>query len=249
MQQLTSADDIKKLGTILGIWAHPDDETYVAGGIMAAAARNGQKVICITATKGEKGVQDEKLWPLAELAEIRSRELKKAHEILGVSQNNWLGIPDGECKQQNFGHMRSELMDMVMNFKPDTILTFGPDGMTGHLDHQAVSAWATEAGRSLEIPVYHAAATDLFYTMYQDACAEATSNHRPVDDMFINIYQPSIVADEDCEILIQLSDELWQKKLKALKAMPSQTEKFIASLGDNYYRLIFRNEAFVRAKN
>jgi LmbE family N-acetylglucosaminyl deacetylase len=37
-------------GTILSIWAHPDDETYLAGGVMAAASANGQRVVCVTAT-------------------------------------------------------------------------------------------------------------------------------------------------------------------------------------------------------
>ncbi|MGH3589327.1 MAG: PIG-L deacetylase family protein, partial [Pseudonocardia sp.] len=43
------------LGTILGVWAHPDDETYLCGGLMARAARSGDRVVCVTATRGEQG--------------------------------------------------------------------------------------------------------------------------------------------------------------------------------------------------
>src|ERR671922_141060 len=38
------------LGTILGVWAHPDDEAYLSAGLMARAVRNGSRVVCVTAT-------------------------------------------------------------------------------------------------------------------------------------------------------------------------------------------------------
>lgn len=60
--------DIKKLGTILGIWAHPDDESWASAGIMITAAANGQRTACVTATKGEAGETDEKRWPKKSLA-------------------------------------------------------------------------------------------------------------------------------------------------------------------------------------
>ena len=47
------------LGTLLGIWAHPDDETYLAAGLMAQAVRDGRRVVCVTATRGEGGSMDE----------------------------------------------------------------------------------------------------------------------------------------------------------------------------------------------
>ena len=75
---IKTTDDIKHLGTILFVAAHPDDETFNAGGILAAAARNGQTVIVVTATKGEGGVQDESRWPADSLGDIRAKELKQA---------------------------------------------------------------------------------------------------------------------------------------------------------------------------
>jgi LmbE family N-acetylglucosaminyl deacetylase len=46
---------ISALGTIMGIWVHPDDEAYLSGGLMALARANGQRVVCVTATRGELG--------------------------------------------------------------------------------------------------------------------------------------------------------------------------------------------------
>ena len=49
---------MEELGTILGVWAHPDDETYLCAGLMASAARAGSRVVCVTATRGELGTGD-----------------------------------------------------------------------------------------------------------------------------------------------------------------------------------------------
>ena len=50
-------------GPILSIWAHPDDETYLAGGLMATARDQGQRVVCVSATAGEHGTADPVTWP------------------------------------------------------------------------------------------------------------------------------------------------------------------------------------------
>jgi len=46
------------LGTVLGVWGHPDDEAYLASGLMALAVREGRRVACLTATRGEAGFPD-----------------------------------------------------------------------------------------------------------------------------------------------------------------------------------------------
>ena len=43
------------LGTVMTIWAHPDDETYLVGGLAAALTDAGHRVVCVTATRGEAG--------------------------------------------------------------------------------------------------------------------------------------------------------------------------------------------------
>ena len=46
---------VDDLGTILSVWAHPDDETYLAGALMAEAVASGQRVVCVSLTAGELG--------------------------------------------------------------------------------------------------------------------------------------------------------------------------------------------------
>ena len=41
-EPMSKQRDSKSLGTILSVWAHPDDETYLAGGVMAAASDRGR---------------------------------------------------------------------------------------------------------------------------------------------------------------------------------------------------------------
>ncbi len=55
--------DIDRLGTVLSVWAHPDDETYLAGGVMASCVAAGQRVVCVSATAGEHGTADPVAWP------------------------------------------------------------------------------------------------------------------------------------------------------------------------------------------
>lgn len=72
------------LGTILGVWAHPDDETYLCGGLMARAAAAGDRVVCITATRGENGSPDEDRWPSgAALAAVRTCEMRPHSRFSG----------------------------------------------------------------------------------------------------------------------------------------------------------------------
>src|SRR6478609_2030889 len=51
------------LGTLLGVWAHPDDEAYMTAGLMSMARSAGHRVVVATATKGEAGTDDPRAWP------------------------------------------------------------------------------------------------------------------------------------------------------------------------------------------
>src|SRR4051794_33715682 len=145
-----------ELGTVLGIWAHPDDETYLCGGLMAQASRAGSRVVCVTATRGELGSTDPVRWPAGpELAAVRTKELENALASLGVTEHVWLDYPDGGCADVGDEEPVARLRAIVESVRPDTVLTFGPDGMTGHDDHKSVWRWtmAATAGTSAKVHV------------------------------------------------------------------------------------------------
>src|SRR4029079_5500641 len=97
MQSATTitAKNVAELGTILGIWAHPDDEAYLSAGLMALACDNGQRVVCVTATRGESGTPDPVAWPPDRLAAERTREMARCLDVLGVREHHWLPYRDG----------------------------------------------------------------------------------------------------------------------------------------------------------
>lgn len=240
MGQIKTQQDIKQLGTILSVWAHPDDESFSCGGIMAAAVHNGQQVICVTATKGEAGVQDESRWPAAKLAEIRANELEKACKVLGVTKHHWLGYHDGQCQAVATDEAVQQLKDLIQTYKPDTILTFGPDGMTGHPDHQTVSAWVMEATKGTDVQVYHAVAEQTTYDKYLKGLDEQFN-------IYFNIDQPPLKQAAVCDIALQLTPELVEQKFEALAAMPSQTEAMLKTLPADSHDSVFDLECFVKS--
>ena len=139
--------DPRQLGTILGVWAHPDDEAYLSAATMAAAIDAGQRVVCVTATRGEAGSLDHVRWPPDTLASVREKELDACLRVLGVTEHSWLEFADGGCAEVPLEEAVAPIVSIIDDVRPDTVLTFGPDGMTGHTDHIAVGHWTNEALR------------------------------------------------------------------------------------------------------
>ena len=238
---ICTCDDVKKLGTILGVWAHPDDESFCAAGLLAAAAANGQRVICLTLTKGEAGVQDEKRWPADKLADIRARELDAGLELLGINDHHCLGYADGGCSKVPDEEGSRAVRAFIDTHLPDTILTFGPDGLTGHSDHQTVSRWVDQAVRGADVRVFHFVQEKDLYEKYMKQLNNKFN-------FYFNIDQPPLQAAADCAIAFKLTDKLCQQKCAALKAMPSQTEALFKNTPPGFMEKALGCECFVEAK-
>lgn len=232
--------DITKLGTIMGIWAHPDDETFTSAGIMAAALANGQKVICVTATKGEAGVQNEQKWPAEKLGDIRAKELQAAFELIGPITHIWLDCKDGLCAKDT-EHAKARIKSLIEEYRPDTILTFGKEGMTGHDDHRTVHLWAVEAATTARKrpTVYTSVQTLKQYHDYLKKMDEALN-------IYFNIDKPVLMQADDCDICFNLDSEMQAIKNRALLAMPSQMEQMFNSFGEEYVSKALSQEAFVK---
>ena len=127
--------------TLLGVWAHPDDEAYLSAATMSRVVSTGGRVVLATATRGELGGTGDP----QRLAAVRERELRQAMSIIGVDDVRLLGYADGECADADFDHAVRAIVAVIEAVKPDIIVTFGPDGITYHPDHIAVSSWTTAA--------------------------------------------------------------------------------------------------------
>lgn len=231
-------DDVAKLGTILCVFAHPDDETFTMGGIIAAARKNGQRVIVVTATRGEGGVQDESRWPRENLGEIRTQELAAALKILSVEHHFYLDILDGACADADADETSGRIARLIDTYQPDSIMTFGPDGLTGHPDHRTVSVWASRAKKlsGSQAKLHHAALTPEQYDGFRAVDADF--------NFFFNTDKPPICEPGDTSICITLDDELFGKKMAALAAMPSQYDGVLRRFSSEDLRGGFGIEAF-----
>lgn len=221
---------VPELGTVLGVWAHPDDEVYLSGGLMATARDAGARVVCVTATLGELGSPDPSRWPPTRLAYTRAAELRASLAALGVTEHRQLGLPDGGCGGQPFDAVVDRLTAILDEVRPDTILTFGPDGLTGHGDHQAVSRWATEA-RSRACPqarLLYATTTGEFVDRWQDVYDQF--------DIFLTEGLPVRTPVAELAVDLRLDDELADRKFVALRAQASQTAGLTALLGEETMR-------------
>lgn len=134
---------------ILAVFAHPDDERVI-GPLLSKLAREGRETHLVIATDGAKGVRDFAKIPAgAELAAARTKEATCAAKRLGVRQLHILGLPDGDLASfEVLGKLRSGLAAIIDSLKPAAIITFGPEGGTGHPDHRLVGDVATQIVQS-----------------------------------------------------------------------------------------------------
>jgi LmbE family N-acetylglucosaminyl deacetylase len=130
---------------IVAIFAHPDDERVV-GPLLSRLAREGRETHLVIATDGSQGVTDFARIPAgAALAAARTKEATCAANRLGVKQLHIIGFPDGGLASFDvLGKLRSRLAAIIDSVKPAAILTFGPEGGTGHPDHRLVGDVVTQ---------------------------------------------------------------------------------------------------------
>lgn len=157
---LSSSTQAAAQKTLVGIFAHPDDERIVAP-ILARYAREGHHVYLVVATDGAKGVTPHAGIPAGDsLVAVRVAETKCSARELGINPPLMLGHADAGLASFNaLGKLRTDIQRIIGELKPDAILTFGPDGGTGHPDHRLVGDVVTEVVQALpvDIPLYYPA--------------------------------------------------------------------------------------------
>ncbi len=143
---------------LLLVHAHPDDETINNGATMAKYAAEGVQVTLVTCTRGEEGeVLVESLANLAssrddKLGEHREIELKNAMVHLGINDFRFLGSPNKKWRdsgmigttqnerkdvfwQADLTEAAQELVKIILEIKPQVLITYDEFGGYGHPDH------------------------------------------------------------------------------------------------------------------
>ena len=130
--------------TLLAVFAHPDDE-MVVGPLLAKYAHEGHAVHLLTLTAGERGTREHAGIPGGEaLAEVRAKELACSAAELGISGHTLLHFPDqgfaGGYKNPIWKEAAAAVREEIERLRADVLITWGPEGGTGHPDHRGTSS-------------------------------------------------------------------------------------------------------------
>jgi LmbE family N-acetylglucosaminyl deacetylase len=230
--------DPDDVGVLLGVWAHPDDEAYLSAGLMATVRAAGHRVVVATATKGEAGTDDPSAWPPERLAAVREQELTASLAALDVREHRWLGHRDGTLHRISAEHGTAQVGELIDEIGPDTIVTFGPDGMTGHLDHRTVSGWVTAA--------WHASGRRgrLWYATQTPEFHRAWGKLNATHGLWFEGSTPPSTPSAELAWAVECTGHLLDLKLVALRAQASQTSGLIQAVGADVYRRWWATEYF-----
>ncbi len=227
-----------ELGTILGVWAHPDDETYLMAGLAARAVRGGSRVVIVTATRGEGGSMDEEKWPSETMGEVREQELMRCLAILGVTEHHWLDLPDIDMETGLPEEGYEKVRALMAEIQPDTALTFGPDGMTDHAAHKSVCEWTTRA--------FHEVGKSGAKLYYATVTPEWAAEFVPLYEPF-NVFRPGtppVTAHEELGIDYPLPPDILDLKIRAIQEHVSQLEAMVEAFGPDIFSRSMNAEWF-----
>lgn len=227
--------------TLLGVWAHPDDEAYLSAGLMAEVRHGGGRVVVVTASRGEHGTADPDRWPPERLAPVRERELMDSLAVVGVHEHHWLGYRDGRLPDVPAATAVARVARIIRRVQPDTVVTFGADGMTGHDDHRTVSAWVTEAWRltGCRSALWYATLTPEFHDEWGGLNDSV--------GLWFEGSTPPVTPRSELAAEILCRGSLFDTKYRALRAHASQTRPLEDLVGTERFRRWWATESFVAA--
>ena len=131
---------------VLGLFAHPDDETFGPGATLARLAAEGHDVHLLTATRGEAGtIGKSSSLGRQELASVREAELVAACVALGIHPPEILTLPDSGLGRLEEETLLRPFVRKIRSVRPDIIISFHAEGISGHLDHRTVTLRALTA--------------------------------------------------------------------------------------------------------
>jgi len=131
---------------LLLLLAHPDDESFLAGGTVARLADEGRPAALVCATRGQAGsLGDPPLATRETIGRVREGELRDACAVLGLDLVALLDYEDRRLGEADPDAIRRTLVGQLRRERPRVVVTFDPNGVTGHPDHIAISRFALDA--------------------------------------------------------------------------------------------------------
>lgn len=190
---------------LLCVFAHPDDEAFRCGGTLALLARCGVRVCLLTATRGEAGsCGDPPLCAPEALAAWREQELRCACAALGSELPRLLTYPDGGLADVNAAELTARILTAIREAGAQALISFGPDGLSGHPDHITIGRCAAEAFRQAED------VAALYTVAVPASVAQA-----------LEMRQVHAVPDAEIALAVDVS-AVWEVKLAAIRCHATQ---------------------------
>ena len=258
---------------LLLVHAHPDDETINNGVTMAKYVDDGVGVTLITCTRGEEGeVLVPDLAHLAshvndELGDHRETELANAMAALGVTDFRFLGAPTKKYRdsgmmgtepnnrpdvfwQANVDEAAADLVKVILEVKPQVLVTYDDFGGYGHPDHIQAHRIAMRAAE-LALPQWEISKI-YWNTMPRSVMQRGIEKMKEVGSDFMGVESADdlpFVKDDEVVTTVVSAPDFAPKKIEAMKAHPTQmsldgpffalsNNLGIEVLGDEYYTLV-----------
>jgi N-acetylglucosamine malate deacetylase 2 len=217
---------------LLAVFAHPDDETFRPGGTLALLAQQGVRVQVLTATRGQAGsCGNPPMCSPEDLPVVRERELRCACTALGILPPILLDYQDGHLTEVDPNEVIEQIIRIAEAVRPQVLLTFGPDGLSGHPDHILI-------GQLVK---------NIFDCMTQVLALYTVAVPQSLA-MRLDMHQIRAVPDELITLTVDVS-AAWEAKLAAIRCHRTQLgESPILLAPEEKQRLFLGKEYFRRAQ-
>jgi LmbE family N-acetylglucosaminyl deacetylase len=228
---------------LTAVVAHPDDDTFACAGSVALHADEPElRFSLVHVTSGEAGmISDPSLATRETLGAVREEEDRRSWIALGriPDRHEFLRYPDGGLGAVSFDELVDRIAAILGEERPDVVITFGPEGVTGHIDHITVGRAATEAfhrcraaGRSgFQRLLYSSLPNSMLEAINADLIAKG---QEPIDST--QPFQPRAVPDDTIGIQVDCSAVI-DRKRAAIAEHRTQADDFSEDLEDEFFRI------------
>ncbi len=223
---------------LAAVFAHPDDDTFGVAGTVALHAEDPTfRFVLVHATSGEAGmISDPSLATRETLGAVREEEDRRSWVTLGRTpdRHEWLRYPDHGLADVPFDELVERVAAILRDERPDVVISFGADGITGHPDHITIGEATTEAFHAVR-----AEGSDGFHRLIRVAIPQSmldvwndkliAQGREPMDPT--QLYQPRGVPDASLGFSADTSS-VARRIVAALQEHRTQASDFDSLLSD-----------------
>lgn len=216
--------------TLVAVFAHPDDDTFACSGTIALHADDPDfRFVLVLATSGGAGeISGPGLATRETLADVREAEDRASWRTLGREPDRleFLRFADGSLGTTDLDVLIRAVATILEQERPDVVITFGPEGVTRHLDHITIGRATREAFHEVRL-AWPSAFRRLLQTCIPESVMAAfneqliAAGEEPLDPT--QPFQPRGIPDRLVAVEVDTSS-VWRRRMDALREHRTQSE-------------------------